>query len=110
MNDKTETKRLAEAAANLAATITEIIDLKLRALIESRTATPECGGINRLTPAEGWVSKKAAAAHLKITPRTLDNWMKRGLVPYVHIGRNVRFKLNDVDETLNRRLRMGARF
>ena len=111
MNDKSDTKRLAEAVANIATTITEIIELKIKELAEAAKAEePLCGGMSRLTSAEGWVGKKAAAEHLKISVRSVDNWMKKGLIPYIRIGRGVRIKLSEVDEMLNRRLKVEARY
>ena len=49
------------------------------------------------------IDKKQMAARLSVTPRTLENWMKRGLVPYIRIGRVVRYDLEEVMRTLKRR-------
>ena len=49
------------------------------------------------------IDKKQMAARLAVTPRTLENWMKRGLVPYIRIGRVVRYDLEEVIGTLKRR-------
>jgi excisionase family DNA binding protein len=105
MNEKPDAKRLAEALANVATTIIEIIDRKVRQLAESAKASePLREGVTMLTPAEGWVDKKAAAEHLQISLSTLRNWMRKGLIPYVRIGRSVRFMLSAVDEAMKRRL------
>lgn len=41
--------------------------------------------------------KKAGAAKLlAISPRTLDTWIARGLVPHLKIGRTVRFNANQL--------------
>ena len=111
MHHKADTERLAEAVANIAATITEIIELKIKELAEvASTAEPTRGGMAALTPAEGWVGKRAAAEHLKISSGTLNNWMKKGVIPYMRIGRSVRFKLSEVDAAINRRLEAEARY
>lgn len=59
------------------------------------------------TPRARWVSKKQLAVHLGVVPRTVDNWMKRVRVPYVKLGRTVRFNLEDVDKHL-RSERLGG--
>jgi excisionase family DNA binding protein len=58
---------------------------------------------------ERWVGKKEMAEHFKISVRTTDNWMKRGLLPYIRIGKNVRFKLSDVEESLIRCFKIHGR-
>lgn len=54
--------------------------------------------------------KKETAAHLKISLRTLNEWMKKGFIPYIRIGRGLRFKLSEVDEAKKRRLGVEARY
>jgi len=111
MSNQTDTKRLAEAVANIATTIIEIIESKIRDATAGAKATgPGQGGISTLTPAEGWVGKKAAAEHFNVSPRTFYSWMKIGVIPYVRIGRSVRFKLSAVDEAMKRRLEVEARY
>lgn len=39
----------------------------------------------------GLLTKAELAPRLRIKPRTLDAWMASGLVPYLKIGRVVRF-------------------
>jgi excisionase family DNA binding protein len=111
MNDKSDTKRLAEALTNLATAITEIIELKIRESAGVATVgEPMSDGMNGLTPAEGWVDKKEMAEHFKISLRTLHGWMKKGAIPYVRLGRSVRFKLSQVDEAVNRRFKAEVRY
>jgi excisionase family DNA binding protein len=55
--------------------------------------------IDRAT--DGLLSKKEVAARLRISPRTLDQWMRRGKrVPFFKIGKSVRFRWPDVLEKL----------
>jgi excisionase family DNA binding protein len=112
MSNTSHTKRLAEAVANIVTTIAEIIEVKIREVKAAgpNAAGPVSRGINTLTPAEGWVGKKEAAKHFNVSQRTLHNWMKKGVIPYVRIGRNVRFKLSDADEALKRRLGVAGRY
>ena len=50
---------------------------------------------------DGLLTKRGLAPRLEISTRTLDDWMKRGWVPYIKIGKSVRFRLADVLEKLN---------
>jgi excisionase family DNA binding protein len=105
MNNASEIKRLSDAVASIASTIAEIIDTKLKASIENPNASEVASGRGAQLPAalEGWVGKKEVAEHLNVSLRTLDVWMKKGYLPYIRIGRSVRFKLSDSDEALTRR-------
>ena len=42
------------------------------------------------------ITKKEMAARMKVTPRTIDAWMSKGLVPFRKIGRTVRFDWGEV--------------
>jgi excisionase family DNA binding protein len=42
------------------------------------------------------LTKEGVAIYLRVTPRTVDNLMARGALPYLKIGRIVRFRLADV--------------
>ena len=51
---------------------------------------------------DGLLTKRGLAPKLQISTRTLDDWMRRGLVPFIKIGgKTVRFRLADVLEKLN---------
>jgi predicted site-specific integrase-resolvase len=52
---------------------------------------------------DGLLTKRGLAPKLQISPRTLSYWMKRGWVPYIKIGKTVRFRLEDVIAKLNAR-------
>jgi excisionase family DNA binding protein len=49
-----------------------------------------------------FITKKEIAHHLRIGVRSIDNWMVQGLIPYIKIGRAVRFNIQQVEEHLNR--------
>jgi hypothetical protein len=38
-----------------------------------------------------WRDKKGIAAHFRVCPRLVTDWQKRKRIPYVKIGRVVRF-------------------
>jgi hypothetical protein len=50
---------------------------------------------------DGLLTKRGLAPKLEISPRTLDDWMRRGFVPYIKIGKSVRFRFEDVIAKLN---------
>src|SRR5262249_40116113 len=113
MNHNSETRQLAESVTNLAKTITAFIESKIRELAPTpNTGADETanGGKSLLAPAEGWVGKKHVAQHFNVSVRTVDNWMNKGLIPYIRIGRSLRLKLSDVDEAMNRRVRIASRY
>lgn len=102
---QTETKRLADAVANIATTIAEIIETQAKQTftkqLEDAVQREEIGPASIQ---ESWVTKKVVAKYFGVTPRTIDNWMKRELLPHIRMGRNVRFKLRDVDEAASQRM------
>jgi excisionase family DNA binding protein len=55
--------------------------------------------IDRAT--DGLLSKREVAARLRISPRTLDLWMRKKRLPFLKIGKTVRFRMSAVMEKLN---------
>jgi len=55
------------------------------------------------------LTKAQVAAYAQCTARCVDNWMKRGFLPYFKIGRSVRFKLTDVQTSLDEHFRVARR-
>jgi excisionase family DNA binding protein len=55
---------------------------------------------------EPFVSKPEVARRLGKTLRTVDNWMRRGFLPYYKIGRSVSFKWSEVAAHLARTCRV----
>jgi excisionase family DNA binding protein len=49
----------------------------------------------------GLLRKRELAEKLAISKRTLDIWMQKGRIPFLKVGRSVRFRLSDVLEKLN---------
>jgi excisionase family DNA binding protein len=49
----------------------------------------------------GLLRKPELAEKLSISERTLCVWMKKGRVPFLKLGKSVRFRLPDVLEKLN---------
>lgn len=42
------------------------------------------------------LTKKELAPHLRVGPRTVDEWMRKKRLPFLKIGKTVRFRLADV--------------
>src|SRR5262245_35527024 len=101
MNELSDTKRLAEATSGLASTILEIINDKLQVVATGQEQRiPQNLGERMLT-------KEQVAQHFQVCLRTIDNWMKRGHLPYYKIGYVVRFKLSEVEAMWNEQLLVG---
>jgi excisionase family DNA binding protein len=50
---------------------------------------------------DGLLSKRGLAPRLQISVRTVDEWMRKGRIPFLKIGKSVRFRLPDVLEKLD---------
>jgi excisionase family DNA binding protein len=50
---------------------------------------------------DGLLRKPELAKNLAISKRTLDVWMRAGRIPFLKVGKSVRFRLSDVLEKLN---------
>jgi excisionase family DNA binding protein len=74
----------------------------------TETAQADKTGQTPATP-EGYIKKPEVARRLNKTVRTVDNWMKRGLLPYYKIGRSVEFKWSDVESHLKANCRVSLR-
>ena len=46
------------------------------------------------------LNKKDLAERLRVGMRTVDTWMKKGWLPYVKIGKAVRFRWREVERCL----------
>ncbi len=50
---------------------------------------------------DGLLTKRELATKLKVSVRTLDDWMRRGRIAYLKIGKSCRYRDGDVLEKLN---------
>ncbi len=48
------------------------------------------------------MTDKEVSAYLNVCRRSLFNWRKAGLIPYIKLGKSVRFRVNEVEAALNR--------
>ena len=54
------------------------------------------------------ITEQELANHLKVCRRQLYNWRVAGLIPYLKLGKAVRFRLSDVEHVLQT-LTIGSR-
>jgi excisionase family DNA binding protein len=57
---------------------------------------------NEIPSHEPLMTEKEMAAYLRIKPRQLFNWRVDGLVPYIRIGRAIRYRRTTIDAALER--------
>lgn len=48
------------------------------------------------------IEKAECAKRISVATRTLDEWMRKGRIPYLKIGRTVRFRWADVLDHLSK--------
>jgi len=61
-----------------------------------KNQSPNPSGLLVTASADELLEKPQTAERLKISTRTLDEWMRTGRVPFLKIGKTVRFRWNDV--------------
>ena len=61
---------------------------------------------------ECFISKTEVATRLGMTPRTIEHWMQRGIIPYLKIGKGRRatvlFKWTDIESHLKANYGVGT--
>ena len=72
---------------------------KLHVVMNSIHESADFGADDRASV--GLLRKRELAPQLAISKRTLDVWMQKGRIPFLKVGRSVRFRLSDVLEKLN---------
>jgi excisionase family DNA binding protein len=61
-------------------------------------------------PEDGFITKPEIARRLRISIRTLDHWMREGIVVYYKLGRATRFRWSEVLSHLENRRNSSPRF
>jgi len=72
---------------------------------KSKASSPLTEG----TEPEPFIKKAEVARRLQKTVRTVDNLMKRGILPYYKIGRSVTFKWSEIASQLAQTCRVSFR-
>lgn len=73
----------------------------------ANTARPQQAGIGNAEPNQQLLDDKAAAAVLDVTTGTLGVWRSTGRygIPFIKVGRKVRYRLADLQAWLESRTR-----
>jgi excisionase family DNA binding protein len=48
------------------------------------------------------ITEHEVSAYLRVCRRSLYNWRKAGLIPYIKLGKAVRFRVSEVEAAINR--------
>lgn len=77
----------------------------IKSAVEQLEKVPQGGG----EPAyEGYIDKRECARRLGRTPRSVDTYMARGILPFYKLGRTVAFKWSEVDAHIKAHYRAGV--
>ncbi len=64
--------------------------------------------IRPAAPVEALIGKVEVARRLNRDVRTINHWMKAGLIPYYKISRSVGFRWSEVEAVLRTRFRVNG--
>ena len=60
----------------------------------------------------GYLVKEEVATRLRKEPRTIERWMRQGIIPYLKLGRGKRatvlFKWDEIERSLQARFGVGG--
>lgn len=77
----------------------------LKSAVEQLENPPQVASV----PAyEGYINKRECARRLGRTPRSVDTYMARGMLPFYKLGRTVAFKWSEVDAHIKAHYRVGV--
>ena len=57
---------------------------------------------------DGFLTKKEVASLLRVTTRTVDEYMRKGIIPFYKLSRTIRFKLADIEQHLRNTCRIAG--
>jgi excisionase family DNA binding protein len=84
---------------------TRSVDAWLRIMIAEKSETSlssrDIARVRDEQKLQALLTKRDIARELQLGPRTIDEWMRKGRIPFFKIGKTVRFRLADVLERLN---------
>jgi excisionase family DNA binding protein len=97
MTTQSDERELAAAIEALATVMTRVLDRRVRQFEEeTKQRLQEVWG----TMANPMLTKKDVAARIGVHVRTIDCWMSRRVLPYIKVGRAVRFRWAEVEKSL----------
>lgn len=68
-------------------------------------AADAAAGTNR---GEGYITKRMVAQRTHKTVRTIEEWMRRGLIPYYKIGHSTLFRWSEIEDHFRQTCRVSA--
>jgi len=123
MNNTSDSEQLQKALNELATAMTRVICTRVdQAVVEIMAGKlpageldyhPSSGRTSKVmtpAPVEPFINKPEVARRLGKTVRTVDNWTKRGILPYYKIGRSVEFRWSEVKMQLSQTARVSRYF
>lgn len=79
-------------------------------MAQSESPTPKAGLLDQLLKNAGLLNNEQAAAYIGVTPRTLEVWRctKRHPIPYIKVGRLVKYRKEALDAFLENQTVSGG--
>ncbi len=74
--------------------------------VQNRSMGGQSVGSQPVIRAEEYITKDEVARRLKKTARTIENWQRRGYIPFVKAGKSVIYKWSDVEAHLQQNFRV----
>ena len=116
MNKTSDLRRLNAQIATLATTITDIIKAEVQATATAAATAaatakpPAAQAANaQATPYDPVLTKRQLALHFQVSARTIENWCQRGYLSYYKVGKVVRFRLSDIQNEWDAKLKLRSR-
>ena len=72
------------------------------------TPAPAIRPVAPAAPVESFIDKAEVARRFNRDVRTINNWMKAGLIPYYKISRSVGFRWSEVETVLRTRYQVNG--
>ncbi len=114
MNTISQNQRLSDALAPLVATIAEILEEKLRGMADTQTAQKNAPALESRKSTHPkyhpLMRKKEAAKYFNVSPRTIDKWIRRRLLPHYKLDRVILIKPSDVEQFWDENFRVAAKW
>ena len=63
-----------------------------------------CRVLSVPTGQDGLFTSQGAADYLHVSPRTLIRWRNARMIPFLRLGRLIRYRRSDLERALNRRV------
>jgi len=71
-----------------------------------QTVTPKIGMSLPAGLPEEYITKDEVARRLKKTARTIENWQRKGFIPFMKVGTSVIYRWSDIEAHMHRNFRV----